>query len=163
LDSAEYFFQKGTQISQQQNEGTQIADNHTGMAKLFFQQGKLEEAKKHAKKAKALFRYINTKNNTILAKIYAKEGDYEKAYQLLNINWSDAQKEEERTDYQIVSSLLKDKFEQEKIQEQLLFEQKFNKQRQLLIGGISIVGVALLISILLIQKRNNSQLKQLDE
>jgi signal transduction histidine kinase len=164
LDSAAYYFRKGIEISETQNEATQLGDNHSGMAKLFFEQKKLQEAKFHAKKARSLHSYVNTDNNTILAKIYAKEGDYQDAYDLLNINWSKAQKAAaERTDYQMVSTLLKDKFEQEKIQEQLLFQQKFNKQRQFLIGGILITGLILLVSTVLIQIRNNQQLKQLNE
>ena len=164
LDSAVYYFQKGIEISELQNEGTQVGDNHTGMAELYFQQGKFQEAKFHAEKAKSLFSAINTDNNTILAKIYAKEGNYQKAYELLNINWSDAQKkEEERTDYHVISSLLNDKFEQEKIQEQLLLQQDFNKQRQFLIVCIFIAGILLLAGILLVQTRSNRKLKQLNE
>jgi signal transduction histidine kinase len=163
-DSAAYYFQKGIEISELQNEGTQVGDNHTGMAELYFQQGKFQEAKFHAEKANSLFSAINNDNNTILAKIYAKEGNYQKAYELLNINWSDAQKrEEERTDYHVISSLLNDKFEQEKIQEQLLLQQDFNKQRQFLIGSFFIAVLILLAGILFIQTRNNRKLKQLNQ
>jgi signal transduction histidine kinase len=164
LDSAELYFQEGIDISKAQNEAKELGDNYSGMAELYFKQGKLQEAKVYAEKARASINYIHTDNNTILAKIYVKEGDYQKAYELLNINWSDAQKrEEERTDYQIISTLLKDKFEKEKRQEQLLLQQKFNKQRQFLIGGILITGLILLMSIVFIQTRNNKQLKQLNE
>ena len=164
LDSAEYYFQKGIEISTKQSEAKELGDNYSGMAELYFKQGKLQEAKVYAEKTRASINYIHTDNNTILAKIYAKEGNYQKAYELLNINWSDAQKrEEERTDYHVISTLLKDKFEQEKIQEQLLFQQDFNKQRQFLIGGFFVAAFILLAIILFIQTRNNRKLKQLNQ
>ena len=163
LDSAEYYFNKGIKISALQNEPTQFGDNHAGMAALKFKQGKLRDARLHAEKARTSFNYLNSDNNTILAKIYAKEKNYKQAYQLLNINWSDAQrKEANRTDYKIIASLLNDKFEQEKIQEQALFQQELRDKWQILIAGILTISFLLLVSIIVIKTRNYKRLKNLN-
>jgi signal transduction histidine kinase/uncharacterized protein HemY len=164
LDSAAYYFQKGIDISELQSEAKELGDNYSGMAELYFKQGKFQEAKVYAEKTRASINYIHADNNTILSKIYAKEGNYQKAYELLNINWSDAQKrEKERTDYHVISTLLKDKYEHEKEQEQLLFQQELNEQRQFIVGIISIIGLMLIAGVITFLIKNNRKLIKLNQ
>jgi signal transduction histidine kinase len=164
LDSAVYYFRKGIEISEKQKEETQLSENHAAMAALLFGEGKIQPAKFHAERALSMIQYNHPENNGLLAKIYVTEGKYQKAYDLLNINWLEVQKkEEDRTDYKVIASLLSNKFEQEKAQEKLIFEQELNKQQQLLIGGVLAFSLILLTVIILIQTRNNRQLKRLNE
>jgi signal transduction histidine kinase len=163
LDSAKYYFQKGIEISEAQKEEKELSENHAALAALLFDEGNIQAAKFHAEKAWSMIKYNHPENNALLANIYAKEGNYQKAYDLLNINWLEVQKkEEDRTDYKVIASLLNDKFEQEKAQEKLLFEQEFNRQRQIIIGSILTLSLILLITIILFQTRNNRQLKSLN-
>ena len=163
-DSAQYYFTKGIEISELQNEAKELGDNHGGMAELLFAQGKFKEAKYHSQKANTLYSYVPLENNALLSKIYAKEGNYQKAYNLLHQNWTEWEKREHsRRDYKVIASLFNEKFEQEKKQEALLYEQQLSEQRAYFIRELSILGLVILIFIILIQIWNNRKLKQLNQ
>ena len=163
LDSAEYYFNKGVEISKARNEAKELDDNHSGLCKLYYLKGDLEKARFHGEETMKHISYIHTDNNSILGKIYAKSGDYKKAYDLLRINWSDWEEtERERRDYELIANLLNEKFEEEKEEEQALFQEKINRQRRLLIGIIVTLVFVLLAVIIFIQTRNNRQLKNLN-
>ncbi|MFK7950813.1 MAG: ATP-binding protein [Saprospiraceae bacterium] len=164
LDSAEYFFNQGIEISKKQNELKELGETHTGMAKLMYQKRNYKQAKFHAIKAREFISYIDTKNNTILAKVYVKEGNYKQAYELSQLNVSHFETEKEKnTTYQLTTELLNYKFEQEQTIERNQFEEKIKKQRQRLYKAIIIAIFLLLGSIVFTQVRNNRRLKQLNQ
>jgi signal transduction histidine kinase len=164
LDSAEYYFLKGIEISEAQNEMSELANNHSGMAELMYKRKEFKKAKYHGKKTQELVSSINSDNNDILSTIYEKEGRYKDAYDLLRVNWEDwKKKEEEQTDYQVIASLLKDKYQQEKEQEQIIFKQKSAKKQGYLILSLLLLGLVLLGIFSLFQIRNNRKLKNLND
>ncbi|NJN77405.1 MAG: hypothetical protein HC803_03000, partial [Saprospiraceae bacterium] len=125
FDSAEYYFNKGIEISLQRSEAKELGDNHSGLCELYYKTGDLEKAQFHGEETMKHISYIHQDNNSILGKIYAKSGDYKRAYELLRTNWSDWEKtKKERRDYQLIANLLNEKFEEEKEAEQALFQKK---------------------------------------
>jgi signal transduction histidine kinase/tetratricopeptide (TPR) repeat protein len=164
LDSAEYYFNKGVEISERRSEAKELGDNHSGLCELYYIKGNLEKAQFHGEETMKHISYIHHDNNSILSKIYAKSGDYKSAYDLLRTNWADWENtQRERRDYQLMANLLNEKFEKEKEAEQALFEQKINQQRTQLIAIIIGLVFILLAVIIFIQIKNNRTLKDLNQ
>lgn len=163
LDSAEYYFNLGIKISEAQNEKKELGENYIGMSQLMYLKGDKALAKFYAKKARENISYIDHDINDLLTKIYADDNDFKNAYSILRENWDNKIKEEDNLfNYKIISTLLNEKFKQEKEQEQLIFEQKLSNQRRLIWGSILLGFLGILTIFAAIQVRNNRKLKHLN-
>ena len=163
LDSAEYYFNKGIKISLERGEKKELGDNYIGMSQLKLLQGNHQEAKNYAEKVRETINYIDFNTNSTLAKLYQEEGQYKKAYDLLRVNWNEWEKQEEnRTTYKIISSLISEKYEREKQEEQSAFEEAIDRQRRLMFRSIFIICLLLALIVVIIQARNNRKLRQLN-
>lgn len=114
LDSAEYYFKKGLDISEKQNASKELGDNHEGLCELYYLKRDLEKAQFHGEEAMKRFNYTDTDLNHYLGKIYAAKGNYKRAYERLSVNQKEwIQREENRQYYTIINSLLNEKFANE--------------------------------------------------
>ncbi|MFK7950773.1 MAG: tetratricopeptide repeat protein, partial [Saprospiraceae bacterium] len=171
-DSSQYYFNKGIEISKLQHEDKELADNHEGIAELYFEQKRFKEAKLHIEKAYAITTPTFLGNNAMLPKIYAEEKNYQKAYELLNQSWTVLEKKtRNRRDFKIISDLLNEKFEQEK-----KYKAEQLKAKNWLVYFISILAVIFgILSILLLSvnrqrrqlsrtlKKKNKELEAIDK
>ncbi len=164
LDSAEYYYGKGIEISKLQNENKELGENYAGMALSMYAKGDKQKAKWYAEQTQLTLSYLNTEMNSLLATLYAEELNYKTAYELLHVNWSDwEEKEENEEETRIVSGLLKDRFEQGKLEAEAISQEKLKAQRQwVLILILMIIAIAMSL-IAFIQRRNALQKLDLEK
>lgn len=163
LDEAIKYFQMGIDISEKQKEAKELGECHHGMSEVQLKKGNQQKAMYHAEEARKNLSYVEIELNNTLSKIYAAQGDFEKAYLLMQESWDKREKNDSKLDYKLISSLLADKFEQEKIQEQKTFQQELKYQRlYTIVGALSII-LALLSYFLYNQKTNNKKLTKLNQ
>ena len=124
-------------------------NNKQGLCFLHFEQGNYAIAKEYAQDFRLnTFITANIEINEVLATIYEKEGNYKKANQLLRENYTAKMEDEEMNNkIKIISSLLTDKFEQEKKAEQQVLNQQIDRQKYQLFISILIGGLALIFVI----------------
>ncbi len=164
LDSAEYYYNKGIELSKLDENDEELSRDYGGMSTLMFEKKEYDKTKFYGELSRATNSTIDTELNAILAKTYAHEKDYKKAYDLLLSNWEDwEEKENNKIQYQLTSKLLGEKFNQEKSSERQVFESRLKKQRQYIFGGIISFAILTLLLIISIQIRNNNKLKTLNQ
>jgi len=164
LDSAIFYYNEGITISSLQEEKKELADNHTALAELYFGQNDLIKATDHIQKAKESRTYEDIGIEVLYAKILAQQQDYTKAYATLQNAWEATEAlNDSKTQNQVISTLLEEKFTKEREQEQLVFSQKSRSQQARM--GILLMAICLgiLIFFISLQRRHNQKLKRLNE
>lgn len=127
LDSALYYFQKGIDISLEQNEKKVAGDCYWGLGQVYYLNKDYTKAKKYITLYNNLIDFIDTRVNTILADIYQSEGKLQKAYQLLQQNNKlRIEQDSAGSTNKMVSKLLSLNFEQAQAQDAL--KQKIQAQ-----------------------------------
>ncbi len=164
IDSAQYYLDKGVAISKKQNDIKELYDNYTVMVKLELLKGDKAQAQHYAEIAveNAIFHDPELYND--LAHIYSSQNDYRRATDVLNKNVEHYKNTSDKKFlYNIVSSLLKDKYDQEKAIQLAASEQQFQKTK---IRIIIIAAILLLLGTLFIiynQIINKRKIKKINE
>ena len=164
LDSAYYYFQKGIALSEQQYENKELAENHFGMSLYYLKKNNPKEALKHTSLADSLYNFQETEFHQKISEVYAINGLYSKAYNILSDHFiHELEKEENNVRFKITSSLLNEKFEKEKNIEQIKFQQKLKNQQFLGIIILGSIGIVILVVFLFQKNKTNKELKTLNK
>lgn len=163
LDSAIYYFQQGITISELQNEKKELSDCHKGMGEAFLMKNNLDNAKLHFEKAKLFRSYYDNELNFFQAEINAQKGNYQDAFKILSDGYhSQAEEDNNNAEYQIISALLNEKFEQERIQEHLIYQQGLAKRTFYGVLIFLLAGLSALLYIIYNQSRSKKKLELLN-
>ncbi len=163
VDSAIHSFQDGIRLSEQQNERKEAGECHYGMSLAYLEQSKLEQAAFHAAKAQELLSYYIDDLSYHHAEIYARQQNFKKAYAILNQGFLQQQAiDQPPISYQIIETLLTNKFEEEKQKADYQYKRQLN--RQVVVGAILFVSLAFvtLLLILYYQAQSKQKLTQLN-
>jgi len=159
LDSALYYFKKGSEISQKQKEKNELAQSHLGMARVYFLLNKDEEALKFAKLAEVESPLANTDIYLALAPLYARKNDFKEAYRLQMQATNEKNKEQNiESLYSSLNNLLQDKLQTQRVNDQ---EKNKRKNLYLLFGALLFISIASAI-ITFILRKNNKKLNALN-
>ncbi|MCI4667681.1 MAG: ATP-binding protein [Bacteroidia bacterium] len=163
LDSAIYYVDKGIAMSKKQQEEDLLSDNYWTKAKILLVQGDTAAAKPYLELASDFEYGVLPELDLNLARIYASEGKYEEASNILKKTWDQIKENEDRnTIYQVTGKLLKSKYEEDQKLQQLLSDQKARAQK--LNFGLLAIFLLLFISsyIIFIQIQHRRRLKDLN-
>lgn len=146
LDSAEYYYKKGVEISKQRGELKELADNYFGLMKLASLKDDYRQAFEYADLYKETGYNGNDEVDFLLADLYAKQQEFSKAYKLLSANWNLEEKEqpyEFRNDFFL--RIFKEKEENERAiaQQKIAQAEQKRKSQFLIFSLISLVGLTI--------------------
>lgn len=164
LDSALHYFDLGEEISQKTNSKKELCENLIGKSQVYLKKGMFDEAAKYAEMA----RNMDDQNNELLVRVLMEldvvNGNYTAAYkkstQLSNRLLAES---ENKKQYEIISTLLTNKFNQEKEIQANALREKDTKNRRNLLGGILAGLIFLLLVFLFFLSRNQKKLQSLNE
>lgn len=162
MDSAVYYYNLGLQISEEQNEKKEWADNHYGLCHTYYLLGDFEKSKYHGELSKA--GYPSDQRHEMLADIYASENNYERAYEEIMVNWN-AEKERKKSNsyYKLLSQLMTDQFNQERLQEQKQHEYQLKLERGRYTVGVLSVFLGGVFLFLYRQAKQKAKLEKFNE
>ncbi len=153
-------FQKGLELSNRQNDEVQIVNCQEGLSIAMLKKNDWAQATYYAEQAQKYTGFFSSDRNLIFSKIYARNRDYKKAFELLDKNAEEKKKQDSiNNPYTIVSALLNEKFEEEKVREKERFEDELSFQKKIgnqnLILGLAAATIAFLIFLYFYNKRKN--------
>lgn len=160
LDLAIDHFNQGIQVSSESGDLESVSQNQEGMSMAMLEKGDIGRAKFYADEAlKFETEYISDRG-IYLSEVYSKAGDHNRAYDLLIKNIKGRlQQERSNNPRQILSAVLNDRFEQEKLREQERFEDELNFQRKIgnrnLLIGLAIILLLFLSFLFFYHKKRN--------
>ena len=164
IDSAQYYLDKGISISKKQNDTKELYDNYISMVKLELLKGNKSKAQTYAELAieNPIYHDPDLYNN--LAQIYSSQQNFKNSNEILQKN-IEYYKEINNKNfiYTMASSLLKNKYEQEKTIQIAQREQQFQKTK---IQIIIIASIILLLGSLFIiynQIVNKRKIQKINE
>ncbi len=164
IDSASFFLDKGMSISKKQNDIKELHDIYGSMVNLELLKGNKIKAQHYAEIAieNPSFHDPNLYNN--LAQIYSSQQDFQSSNKLLleNIAYYE-EVSNENTIYNVVSTLLKNKYDQEKTIQIAQSEQHFQKTKFQIIGFASIILLLGALFIIYNQIVNKRKIEKINE
>ena len=164
VDSAQYYLDKGLSISKKQNETKEIYDNYSKLAELELLKGDTLKALEYGNIAvdNPIFHELDLINT--LAQIYSSQQNFEAANKLLNENIEHYEKFTSKSSInKVVSSLMTDKFDQERAIQLAQQEKEYQKKKN---RNITITAIALLLGLLFIiasQIINKQKIEKINE
>lgn len=164
LDSADYYFQAGIDISQEQGDAKEVIDNTGGLMRLRIEQGQFEEAIIYGEEVLSSHLRPDQPISEELATAYFAVGDYEKAYERLRQGLDRRDREDAKgTNVEILSALLEEQFRQERQRQVDTYEQQLTNQRLTLIS-LGLLAILIVLSIAFyLQHRSRRKLKELND
>lgn len=163
LDSAHIFIEKGITISKSQNELTELYNCYENKVKLELARGNIKEVQRAAEIAVTNTLYHDPFTYSTLADIYSSQKQFEKSNELLRKNVQHYEEiDENNTIYTATSSLIKNKFDQQKEIELAIRDQKYQQYKFRIIFIISIATLLGLFSLVIIQSINKSKIEKIN-
>ncbi len=164
LDSAEYYFQVGIELSQVQGDAKEAIDNTGGMMKLRIQQERYQEAIQLGEQILASHVRPDQPISEELATAYYAIGEYNLAYQRLQQGLERRDREDDNsTNVEILTALLEEQFRQERDSQVQAYEQQLTNQRLTLIS-LGLLAILIVLSIAFyLQSRSRRELKKLND
>lgn len=164
LDSAEYYFQAGIALSQEQRDAKEAIDNTGGLMKVRIQQERYEEAIAYGEEILASHLRPDQPINEELATAYFAIGDHTKAYESLRQGLERRDEEDDNsTNVEIITALLEEQFRQVRETEVQSYEQQLTNQRLTLIS-LALLAILIVLSVVFyLQSRSRGELKKLND
>lgn len=161
-DSAFHYFHEGVRVSEKQGERKEWVDCNEGLVTAYYKIGDYEKAKFYGEMVEEVD-HKSEKRKEMLADIYAKENNYQGAYELILDNWKNLKtKEEKATVTKTINALLTQQFEQNQKIEQQNFQQKLKSQKIKTAFIILSCILVFISTIILFQYKNVRKLKNLN-
>lgn len=168
-DLAIQYFQQGLEIIPDRIQGNSRGNLHMGMMEALLKKNNLPRAKFHGKKAKELMVRFDPTFNIDLAKLYAGEKMYAKAFELYSENIAYEEEQDNLINhYDISASLLQEKFEKEKQAIKETNEVEISREREIrrniiIALVISMLFLATLIWVYFSKQKANQELRRLNK
>ncbi len=164
LDSANFYLQKGIAISKEQGENKELVDCYQGMMNLHSLKNENVIAIEYGELGLKLGTRVDHEIEEPLAALYQKQGDYQRAYELLRKSWTkQAELDQSKTNISLMAKLLEGRFEQERTQQALEHEQTLTKQRFTLVTSALALLIFLTLLMLFLQARSRRKLQKLNK
>ena len=162
IDSAEYFVEKGIAISKKQNDIKELYDNYSCMVELQLIRGDINKAQTYAELAINNPMEHNPTVYNSLALIYSKQQKFRKSNEILEKNVDYYVNKLDNNYSKVATSLLKNRYEQEKLYELTRREQKDQRTKlQIIVGSLLFILLGTL-SVIANQIQNKRKIKNIN-
>jgi len=164
LDSAAQIFQTGFAFSEKREEEKELIDCLGGIIRVNLAKEQYDEAIRNGELALTYDHRPEHHIEKHLASAYQEVGRYKDAYELL-LAYNDKNNTDdlERDNFIITEQLVEERFERDKKQVALVYEQNLNQQRYNFLALTAFIALLLGLLTIILQARSRRRLKELNQ